>query len=411
MLSSLLQKFIYPAPSSSYTSRDFEGCLCWIPWNETVATSQRHPSSVEAGCQPQQAVLPGTPPNLPCLWLPAKRSASVLLYFHANAEDLGVVHSALMHLQKQLQISVLAMEYPGYGLLKDFKPSEEVICAAAMVALRYLVSEVGIPYSQVMLLGRSLGGSPAIYLASRFPVGGLLLVNPFTSLAQAAEGHIGKSFSHIAFGSTWNNEAIIGNVSCAVLFIHAAKDRTVPMEHSARLFQKCRSRKLLITPEGMEHNSHLFADPQFLAVPAIHFFHFPCYQTDNPPSLPPHVFKPPIINKDQKREDAPVHQWSCSGRQCNLKAAGEDEVAVPVGSAVLGEVDVADKMTAAASRVAPKQSIAQRMQRGVDQGSLPKQDVGEDASRMLPARCLDTSKPVAPGDESAGWPTAKAMGV
>jgi pimeloyl-ACP methyl ester carboxylesterase len=362
--------------------------------------------------------------------LPAKRSANVVFYFHANAEDLGVVHSALVHLQKQLQVSVLAIEYPGYGLLKDQTPSEDAICSAALVALRYIVSEIGVGYQQVMLLGRSLGSGPAVYLASRFPVGGLLLVNPFASLRGAAACHVGKAISRFAFADCFNNEDAIGNVSCAVLFIHAARDRTVPMEHSARLFKKCRSRKLLVTPEGMEHNSHLFADPAYLAVPAIHFFHFPCYQTDKPPTLPPHVFKAPSQFSTRRADCRNFYGWSCSSKFCASKfggASGEnDEETVPAGASLLGHVDVSDKVLpkessraenmsssfSAKMRLSPCPTDDASKVGAFDTASRDSEaSFGPDcrypaAAEVGPGPNLPSvaPAPVAPGDESAGRP-------
>jgi hypothetical protein len=205
----------------------------------------------------------------------------------------------------------------------------------------------------------------------------------------------------MAFGNTWNNEAIIGNVSCAVLFIHAAKDRTVPMEHSATLFQKCRSRKLLITPETMEHNSHLFADPQFLAVPAIHFFHFPCYQTNNPPTLPLYVFKSP---QSLQRDAGCKTPWSCHGRVCT-NPHGEEEVAVPVGTVVLGEVDVSDK--ANPSRIVAQTGLTQRhFAKGMDSALENVQGELDSQVNLNPPRFFTgtSAQQVAPGDESAGWP-------
>merc|ERR1740121_1479449 len=84
---------------------------------------------------------------------------------------------------------------------------------------------------------------------------------------------------------------LIGNVSCPTLFIHGEADTLVPPEHSLRLFERCRARKLLVMPPTMEHNSHLFSDKDFLAIPAIHFFGFPGYHTPNPPRLPPLLFE------------------------------------------------------------------------------------------------------------------------
>ena len=43
-------------------------------------------------------------------------SQKLLLYFHGNAEDLGLAWEILDHLRSSLKIHVLAMEYPGYGI-------------------------------------------------------------------------------------------------------------------------------------------------------------------------------------------------------------------------------------------------------------------------------------------------------
>jgi len=65
----------------------------------------------------------------------------------------------------------------------------------------------------------------------------------------------------------------------------------------------------------MEHNSNLFGDASFLAVPAIHFFGFPGYYTSNPPRLPSYLFESPERRqrlREQMREQAPLtQQWLC----------------------------------------------------------------------------------------------------
>ena len=40
----------------------------------------------------------------------------LLIYFHGNAEDLGQNELFLMKLREIFGVSVLAMEYPGYGM-------------------------------------------------------------------------------------------------------------------------------------------------------------------------------------------------------------------------------------------------------------------------------------------------------
>ena len=57
---------------------------------------------------------------IPCLYLPyAMGSSKLLIYFHANAEDIILSHELLDYLRALLRCNVLAMEYPGYGLYKE----------------------------------------------------------------------------------------------------------------------------------------------------------------------------------------------------------------------------------------------------------------------------------------------------
>lgn len=364
MLRAITDHLIFAAPESTYDESCFQSYLCWLPWNDAVpAPGGRESGGVAGvcrpggagGCRPNCSAIsapprPATVPALPCLWFGAKQAATVVIYFHANAEDLGVVFPSLQHLHDQLQVSVLAVEYPGYGLLRKAKASEANTLGAALVALRYMVDEIGVAYQQVVLLGRSLGSGPAVHLASRFPVGGLITVNAFVSVRAAVESQAGATVAALAFREAFENERLISNVSCPSLFIHARSDRLVPTEHSVRLFRRCRARKLLVTPDGMEHNSHMFADPSFLVLPVIHFFHFPSYRTAKPPRLPEEVFRPPVhevVKTDPCRGwvlpfCGPVVTTSQGGAAGDDGFINLDDIAVPAGEAPLGSVEVND---------------------------------------------------------------------
>lgn len=230
--------------------------------------------------------------GIPCLWFPAPKAATVILFFHANAEDLGMSFSVLRHIRDQFKVNVLAVEYPGYGLLSHMEPSEDAVYEVALTAFRFLVDEIGVRYSQIILFGRSLGSGPSVFLAAQYPVGGLILVSAFSSIKAAVQSIVGRVVAW-TFNERFPNSKLIANVSCSTLFIHGEADTLIPAEHSLRLFKRCRARKLLVTPAKMEHNSNLFGDAAYLAVPAIHFFGFPGYYTANPPRLGAHLFEDP----------------------------------------------------------------------------------------------------------------------
>ena len=66
---------------------------------------------------------------VPCLYLPClKGSNKLIIFFHGNAEDLGISYEMLDHMRTALRINMLAVEYPRYGIYDDPDgPSEEKI--------------------------------------------------------------------------------------------------------------------------------------------------------------------------------------------------------------------------------------------------------------------------------------------
>jgi len=194
------------------------------------------------------------------------------------------------HMRDQFKMNVLAVEYPGYGLLHGVPVCEAALKEVALTAFRFILDDLKVAYEQIILFGRSVGSGPTVYLASRFPVGGLILVAAFASVREAAKSLVGGLIAHV-LEERFPNISLIGNVSCPTLFIHGEKDNLVPPSHSVALFKHCRARKLLITPPGMEHNTNLFTDAQFLAVPAINFFGLPGYQQETPPQMPARFFE------------------------------------------------------------------------------------------------------------------------
>ena len=63
--------------------------------------------------------------HIPCLFLPAEDKASkIIIYFHGNAEDIGLAFDLLYLIGQRLKMHVLAVEYPGYGLYKTTKADE-----------------------------------------------------------------------------------------------------------------------------------------------------------------------------------------------------------------------------------------------------------------------------------------------
>jgi len=59
------------------------------------------------------------------LYLPNEEGGNkIIIYFHGNAEDIGLAFDFLTVFGEFMQMHVLAIEYPGYGLYKYSGPDE-----------------------------------------------------------------------------------------------------------------------------------------------------------------------------------------------------------------------------------------------------------------------------------------------
>ncbi len=89
---------------------------------------------------------------------------------HGNAEDLGDDRDWL-ELLRSTGFGVFAYDYEGYGT-SGGKPTEKSVYADELAAYEYLTGSLHVPSNRVVIMGRSVGTGPAIYLAARRPSAG-----------------------------------------------------------------------------------------------------------------------------------------------------------------------------------------------------------------------------------------------
>ena len=67
----------------------------------------------------------------------SENSQKLLVYFHGNAEDLGMSLDFLSCLRVKVKMDIIAMEYPGYGVYQHdgASPSEKSILEDAYYLL------------------------------------------------------------------------------------------------------------------------------------------------------------------------------------------------------------------------------------------------------------------------------------
>jgi fermentation-respiration switch protein FrsA (DUF1100 family) len=179
----------------------------------------------------------------------------VVLYCHGNAGNLSHRAESVRRWQKLLGLAVLIFDYPGYGRSTG-KPTEAGAYAAGEVMYRHLVQDRGIAPERIVLQGGSLGAAVAIELARKHPHRALVLVGPFTSLADMAS----LVFPWLppirwAVGNHFDNLAKIGECKGPVFIAHGTKDTIIPFEQGRRLYQTARQPARFFPMEGYDHNN------------------------------------------------------------------------------------------------------------------------------------------------------------
>lgn len=187
----------------------------------------------------EMSVVPGN--SIPSLLMPpgniSKKSSHILVYFHANAEDIKQSYPLLNYIRNALGIWILAMEYPGYGIYNG-EANEAKVLQDALSIIQWLKNEVlGSTnekpfknFSKIILMGRSLGSGITSYIADHYPVGAVILISPFTSIKAVVKNMFGAIGSALV-KERFNNLERIKTIKSPILIIHGKKDKIIPHTH------------------------------------------------------------------------------------------------------------------------------------------------------------------------------------
>lgn len=197
---------------------------------------------------------------IPCLLMTYPGgSAKILLYFHANAEDLGRAYKFLTFVHTYLRMHVLAVEYPGYGIYTESPggsgPSADKIIADAEHVYRFVREKLKWREEDILVCGRSIGSGPACYLASQHSPGALILVSPHTSIRGVVKDQLFGSITQYVIAERFRNVEAIAKVRCPTFILHGLRDTLVKPSHSQQLCDTCGGPTYLLLPETMDHNT------------------------------------------------------------------------------------------------------------------------------------------------------------
>lgn len=176
---------------------------------------------------------------------PNPQAKHTLLYLHGNYEDLGSIGDYIPEFVRA-GYAVFAFDYRGYGL-SGGSPREDNVYQDTLLAYDHLREKLGVPAERIVAFGYSLGGGPAVELAVRRPVAGVVLQGAFVSAYRV------MTRLPLFPGDKFNNLAKMPGLRCPVMVIHGTADGTVPFWHGQRLYAAATARKVGLFPSGGPH--------------------------------------------------------------------------------------------------------------------------------------------------------------
>lgn len=158
-------------------------------------------------------------------------SKGFIIYFHGNAGNLQRWGKYAIDFT-QLGYDILMVEYRGYGKSTG-KPSEVDFYADAQVVLDW--AKENIPFSRLIIYGRSLGSGVATHLAIKNSPYLLILETPFNELKGVINTPLQPLLSLFPARYHFPNDKYIRLLKCRKIIFHGTLDWVVPLSSALKL--------------------------------------------------------------------------------------------------------------------------------------------------------------------------------
>jgi len=194
-------------------------------------------------------------------FIPAKDPKGVVLFCHGNAGNIS--HRVdTIDIFYQLGLSTLIFDYRGYGR-SGGKPTETGTYLDAEGAWNYLLREKGLKPGEIIIAGRSLGGSVASRLAAGKNPRALIIESSFTSVPDLGARIYPYLPVRLLCRFGYNTTVFVKNVKCPVLVIHSPDDEMIPFEHGMQIFAAANDPKTFLRIRGSHNEGFMASREQY----------------------------------------------------------------------------------------------------------------------------------------------------
>ncbi len=176
----------------------------------------------------------------------------VVLFLHGNAGNIAQRAWLAGWFARTADVRVLMPDYSGYGG-NEGSPTEDEINTDSLAAYDHLVED-GVDPSRIVVFGESIGGGPALFVATERRVAGVVVQSAFSSLSSMAWNvYPWLPLAALFVSGDFPNADRIAALDVPVLIVHGIEDRVVPFSEGERL-AAAQPRAEFLRFEGADHN-------------------------------------------------------------------------------------------------------------------------------------------------------------
>lgn len=194
-------------------------------------------------------------------FIPADNQRGVILFCHGNAGNISTWWASVQT-YRNLGFGAFLFDYRGYGK-SDGKPTENGTYLDAEAALNYLIMRKNTPQTKIIVMGRSLGGAVAAWLARKHSPGLLIVESAFTSFPDIAAIHFPYLPAKLISRYKYNTLEYLQKINCPVLIVHSRDDEIVPFQHGLRLFEAANSPKSFLEISGSHNDGFTISEKRY----------------------------------------------------------------------------------------------------------------------------------------------------
>ena len=199
-------------------------------------------------------------------WVPVRDARGAVLLLHGNAGNISH-RIGYLTMFNRLHFATLLIDYRGYGK-SGGSPSEEGTYRDAEAAWLHLVETRKLNARDIVIVGESLGGGVASWLAATHPPRALIIASAFTSVPDLGARIYPWLPVRLLARIRYDNLDRIAKIAAPVLIAHSRDDEIVPFAHGEALFAAAREPKQFLAMSGGHNDAFLFARDEWVAAVA-----------------------------------------------------------------------------------------------------------------------------------------------